>query len=74
MSNTSDQGAKGPISPLLRIDQVAELLGCSERTVRNLHRDGRMPPRVTVGERIIGWRESDLEAWLYSKREGVNDV
>jgi hypothetical protein len=31
MSNTSDQGATSPISPLLRIDQVAELLGCSER-------------------------------------------
>lgn len=74
MSNTSDQGAKSPISPLLRIDQVAELLGCSERTVRNLHRAGRMPPRVTVSERIIGWRESDLEAWLTSCREEGLDV
>ena len=69
MSKTSYQGEKSPISPLLRIDQVAELLGCSERTVRNLHREGRMPTRVTVSERIIGWRESDLEAWLTSRRE-----
>lgn len=74
MSNTSDQGPKGPVSPLLRIDQVAELLGCSERTVRNLHRAGRMPPRIAISERLIGWRESDIEAWLYSKREGANDV
>jgi prophage regulatory protein len=74
MSNTSDQGAKSPISPLLRIDQVAELLGCSERTVRNLHRAGRMPPRIAISERLVGWRESDLEAWLQSNREEGSDV
>ena len=74
MSNTSDQGAKSPISPLLRIYQVAELLGCSERTVRNLHRAGRMPPRIAISERLVGWRESDLEAWLQSNREEGSDV
>lgn len=69
MTNTSNPSAKSSISPLLHLDKVAELLGCSERTVRNLHRDGRMPPRVVVSERIIGWRESDIEAWLTSRRE-----
>lgn len=69
MTNTSNQSAKSLISPLLHLDKVAELLGCSERTVRNMHREGRMPPRVVVSERIIGWRESDIEAWLTSRRE-----
>ena len=74
MSSTTNQGAKRPISPLLRIDQVAELLGCSERTVRNMHRKGRMPPRIAISERVVGWRESDLEAWLTSRREEGSDV
>jgi predicted DNA-binding transcriptional regulator AlpA len=69
MTNTSNPSAKSSISPLLHLDKVAELLGCSERTVRNMHREGRMPPRVVVSERIIGWRESDIEAWLTSRRE-----
>ena len=69
MTNTSNPSEKSSISPLLHIDKVAELLGCSERTVRNMHREGRMPPRVVVSERIIGWRESDIEAWLTSCRE-----
>ena len=74
MSNTSDQGVNRPISPLLRIEDVAQLLGCSERHVRNLHREGRMPPRIAISERLVGWRESDLEAWLQSSREeGSND-
>ena len=65
----SDETKKPPISPVLRIDQVAELLGCSIRHVRNLHREGRMPPRIAISERLIGWRESDLEAWLQAQRE-----
>jgi excisionase family DNA binding protein len=73
MSN-SNAGLKSPISPLLRIEQVAELLGCSERHVRNLHREGRMPPRIAISERLVGWRESDLETWLTSRREDGSDV
>jgi excisionase family DNA binding protein len=56
-------------SPLLRIEQVAELLGCSSRHVSNLYREGRMPPRIVISERLFGWRESDLEAWLQAHRE-----
>lgn len=74
MSNTNDQGANRSFSPLLRIEEVAQLLGCSKRHVRNLCRAGRMPPRIAISERLIGWRESDLEAWLQSNREERSDV
>lgn len=69
MSSTTNQGVNRPFSPLLRIEEVAQLLGCSTRHVRDMHREGRMPPRITVSERVVGWRESDLEAWLQSNRE-----
>lgn len=61
------------VSPVLRVEQVAELLGCSTRHVRNLHREGRMPPRIAISERLVGWRESDLEAWLQAHREEQNN-
>jgi prophage regulatory protein len=69
MSKNHTAGADRPFSPLLRIDQAAELLGCSTRHVSNLYREGRMPPRIAISERLVGWRESDLEAWLTSRRE-----
>jgi prophage regulatory protein len=69
MSSTTNQGVNRPISPLLRIEEVAQLLGCSTRHVSNLYREGRMPPRIAISERLVGWRESDLEAWLTSRRE-----
>ena len=74
MTKNHTAGADCPISPLLRIDQAAELLGCSTRHLRNLHRAGRMPPRVAISERVVGWRESDLEAWLQANREEGSDV
>ena len=74
MSKNHTAGADRSFSPLLRIDQAAELLGCSTRHLRNLCREGKMPPRIAISERVVGWRESDLEAWLQSNREEGSDV
>lgn len=71
MSNNQTTGAVRPFSPLVRIDQAAELLGCSTRHLRNLCRTGQMPPRIAISERVVGWRESDLEAWLASNKEAI---
>jgi len=62
------------LSPILRTEQVAELLGCSIKHVQNLYKAGILPPRTRVSERVVGWRESDIEAWLLHKREERNDV
>jgi predicted DNA-binding transcriptional regulator AlpA len=61
------------VSPILRIEQVSELLGCSIKHVQNLQKAGRLPPRTRVSDRIIGWRENDIEAWLQSNREEGSD-
>lgn len=74
MSKNHTGGADRPFSPVLRIEEVAQLLGCSTRHIRNLHRAGHMPPRVAISTRVVGWRESDLEAWLNSRREEGSDV
>jgi predicted DNA-binding transcriptional regulator AlpA len=42
--------------------------------VRNLHREGRLPQRIAISERLVGWRENELEAWLSSRREDDTDV
>lgn len=45
------------------IDGVAEMLGCSPRTVRRLSRSGRMPAPVKIG-RLARWRRDELADWL----------
>jgi len=74
MSHKSIFLTSSEVSPLLRIDQVAELLGCSIKQVQKLYKAGTLPPRTRVSERIIGWRESDIEAWLLGQREESADV
>lgn len=74
MSLTLKRSFQSRVSPVLRIEQVAQLLGCSIKHVQNLQKAGELPPRTRVSDRIIGWRERDLEAWLTSRREEGSDV
>lgn len=74
MSVHYPQGAKRTLSPVLRTEQVAQLLGCSIKHVHNLQKAGKLPPRTHISERIVGWRESEIEAWLLIQREERDDV
>lgn len=74
MSFVSKNANPSHVSPILRAEQVAELLGCSIKHIQNLQKAGKLPPRIRVSDRIVGWRESDLEAWLTSRREEASNV
>lgn len=49
--------------PMLTPDQVAELLGCSTRTVRRWVGTGAMPEPVRIGG-LIRWPRRTVEAWI----------
>lgn len=48
--------------------QSAELLNLSINTFRRLQWAGKLPPAIRIGERKLGWRVSDLRAWLTSRQ------
>lgn len=48
--------------------QVMRLTGLSETTLWRLEDRGDFPARVQLGARRIGWRVSDVDAWLESRR------
>jgi excisionase family DNA binding protein len=50
--------------PLLRVEQVAKLLGCSTRSVHELTRKRAIPCRRIAGTRRILFREDELQAWV----------
>jgi excisionase family DNA binding protein len=49
---------------LLRAEGVAELLGCSTRSVHELTRKRAIPCRRIAGTRRILFREDELAAWV----------
>lgn len=55
---------------LVRPAKVAERLGISVVTLWRMRRRGDFPPPLRIG-RAVAWRESELEAWIESRR-GAN--
>jgi len=49
---------------LLKVGDVAELIGVHQRTVWRLSACGDLPQPVRLGERCVRWRLTDLEKWL----------
>lgn len=49
--------------PMLTVDDLAELLHCSTRSVYRLSDAGRLPKPVKVGA-MNRWRPGEVEAWI----------
>ena len=59
--------AKAPPTPdrILRIEEVAAMLAISRRSVYGLRDEDRAFPKpVRIGARSIGWRLSDILAYI----------
>ena len=55
---------------VLRMQSVCEKVGLGRSSVYELIANGKFPRsfRLTPGGRAVGWLESDLDAWLMSRR------
>jgi prophage regulatory protein len=62
----SNQQVPFPQETILRFPQVATITGLSRATVFRLERDGEFPSRVHIGKRGVGWKSSEIAAWLDS--------
>ena len=58
-----------PVAPdaILRIGTVAERIGLARPTIYRMVKDGEFPRPIKITTRAVGWRESDLVAWIASR-------
>jgi len=47
--------------------QAAKIMGISVKTLRRMEQRGEGPPRIKLTSRIVGYRDSDLTAFLNSR-------
>ncbi len=47
--------------------EFAERLGICTRTLGRMDRRGELPPRVRITDKLIGYRESDIAAFIESR-------
>ncbi len=43
------------------------MVGLSRSTIYTLMAAGKCPNSIPLGERSVGWLESDIDAWIDSK-------
>ena len=65
-----------PVKPLrdpneraLRLRQVSQLTGLGRSMIYQMQAEGRFPQRIKLGERAVGWLESEVRDWLARRIE-----
>ncbi|NCQ24936.1 MAG: DNA-binding protein [Rhodobacteraceae bacterium CG17_big_fil_post_rev_8_21_14_2_50_63_15] len=53
---------------LLRRPEVQARTGLSRSTIYDWMKRGEFPQPVKLGTRLVAWRESDISAWLESRK------
>ena len=56
------------IPEIYRLPSVVAACGLSRSTIYEMIGRGEFPAPVKLGARAVGWRRSDIEAWLASRR------
>ena len=56
------------IPEIYRLPEVIAICGLSRSTIYEMIGRGEFPAPVRLGARAVGWRRSDIEAWLASRR------
>ncbi len=49
---------------ILRLPEVIKLVGLTKPTLYRFIRDGHFPHPFQIGPRAIGWKESEIQAWM----------
>jgi predicted DNA-binding transcriptional regulator AlpA len=52
---------------IIRSKELAQRLGVSQVTLWRMRAD--LPPKVRISQRIQGWRQTDIQAWLESRTQ-----
>lgn len=54
---------------ILRIAEVMDVVGLSRSAIYHLSKHGKFPRQVRIGLKAVGWRESEIQAWIESRMQ-----
>ncbi len=49
---------------IIRPAELAKQLSISKVSLWRMEKQGKLPPRVRISRRAVGWRSSDIDQWL----------
>ncbi|NRA14960.1 MAG: AlpA family transcriptional regulator [Oceanospirillaceae bacterium] len=56
---------------IIRRPQVESLTGLSRSTIYRRMDDGTFPKSISIGGRLQGWLESDIQGWITEQIEAA---
>ncbi|MEZ0186788.1 MAG: helix-turn-helix transcriptional regulator [Candidatus Reddybacter sp.] len=59
---------------ILRLPDVMSSTGLSRSTVYSKISDGTFPNQVSLGDRSVGWIDSEIYAWINQRIEASRDA
>lgn len=52
---------------IIRLPEVKELTGLSRSTIYSRMAEKSFPSSISLGDRAVGWIESEIEEWIESR-------
>jgi len=49
---------------IVRNEELQKMLGIGRTSIWRMEKDGELPPRVKIGSHAVGWRLSDIRAFI----------
>lgn len=68
LGNNGRDFSKASFDPILRLPQVKALTGLGKSSIYSAMRKGSFPKSRALGARAIGWIQSDIVAWIESRK------
>lgn len=59
---------------ILRLPQVIERTGLSRTTIYNRIADATFPKPIKLGERAVGWVDTEIDEWIQARITHTRDV
>jgi len=57
------------MNKIIRLKDVLETTGLARATMYKMMTDGVFPKSISLGERSVGWLESEVQDWILAKIE-----
>lgn len=58
---------------IIKPKELSRLIKASVHTIKRWEKMGQFPRHILLGERSIGWRVWEIDAWLRSKQTRRNE-
>jgi prophage regulatory protein len=69
MNSEDSRCATSPLQ-ILRLPQVCKVTGFCRSMIYLLEAEQRFPQRIKIGQRAVGWLETEVQAWLMTRVQG----